>query len=138
MRSFYTLLLVSLTVLACKKSDTVSPETLTGTWIEVSARQDTLIFNLDHMGASLPASLTVKRGKERNSTGDLLPKIGSGIYTYQLQGERIFVRNLLSSSSLGADYAIEQQGDILKVENFFELGFRQSPTATRTFKRVRQ
>ncbi|QIP17889.1 hypothetical protein G8759_19435 [Spirosoma aureum] len=136
MRPFYTLLLFSLTVLSCKKSDTISPETLTGTWIEVSARQDTLIFNLDHVGASLPASLTVKRGTERNSSGYLLPKIGSGIYIYELQGERIFVRNLLSSSSLGADYAIEQQGDRLMVENFFELGFRQSPTATRTFTRV--
>jgi hypothetical protein len=99
-------------------------------------RQDTLSFNIDHTGSPLPDWLTVNRGKERNATGDLLPKIGSGIYSYQVQGNRIFVRSMLSSSSLSADYAIDRKGDELTVDNFFELGFRQSPTATRTLVRL--
>ena len=135
MRYFF-LLCLALVSAACQKSDSISPDTLTGRWIEQTMRQDTLTFNLDHTGSSLPDWLTVNRGKERTATGDLIPKIGSGMYTYQVRGDRIFVRNMLSSSSMGAEYAIERKGDVLRVDNFYELGFRQSPTATRILVRL--
>ncbi|GAB4032603.1 hypothetical protein [Spirosoma gilvum] len=135
-RSICSLLLLSVGFLACKQSDTVSPETLTGTWIESSARKDTLIFNPTFNGVPLPNSLQVNRGKEVNSGGYLLPKIGSGIYQYEVQGNTILVQNMLSSSSKRTGYQIELQGGKLKIENFFELGFNQPATATRTLVRL--
>lgn len=137
MRTLYTLLISALSVASCRQPDTITPNTLTGTWVEESARQDTLIFNPEFQGQILTNTLTVNRGKELNSAGYLLPKIGSGIYTYEIRGKRIYVQNGLSSRAVGEEYAIEQTGDRLRVENFFELGFNQPATVTRTLVRLR-
>jgi len=137
MRPFFCLLTVGLGFVACQPSEPVSPDTLTGTWVESSARRDTLIFNPDQAGTSLPGMLIVNRGKEINVGGYLLPKIGSGIYSYTVQGKRIYVQNMLSSYSQGAEYTIERKGENLYVDNFFELAPRESATATRTLVRLR-
>ncbi|MBN8821142.1 MULTISPECIES: hypothetical protein [unclassified Spirosoma] len=134
--STFVSLLLSLGFLACKPSDTVSPETLTGVWIESSTRRDTVIFNPLYQGTPLPNTLRVDRGKELNSSGSLLPKIGSGLYQYELQGDTILVQSLLSSSSKRTGYRIELQDSKLRLENFFELGFNQPATATRTLVRL--
>lgn len=134
--STFVLLLLSLGFLACKQSDTVSPETITGVWIESSARKDTLIFNPLYQGAPLPNTLRVNREKELNSSGSLLPKIGSGLYQYELQGDTILVQSLFSSSSKRTGYRIGLQDGRLILENFFELGFNQPATATRTLVRL--
>ncbi|UFH51905.1 hypothetical protein [Spirosoma sp. KNUC1025] len=136
MRSLSILILFSLSCLACHQPDSISPDTLTGTWIETSAGTDTLIFNLDQTGHPLPNSILVNRGKERNADGYLIPKIGSGIYQYELQGNTITVLNMLSSSTQRTSYRIEQKGNTLQVDNFFELGFHQPATATRTLRRL--
>ncbi len=137
MRSFVFTLILSVAFLTCTKSDLVSPDTLTGTWVEVSARKDTLIFNLGRLGTPLPKTLLVNRGKEINAGGWLLPKLGSGYYDYELQDNSILVINMLSSSMQRSAYKIEQKGDQLQIENFFELGFNQPATATRTLVRLR-
>ena len=121
---------------ACTKPEAVTPDALTGVWVEETARRDTLFFNLDQSGKSLPNSLLVKRGKEINQGGFLLPKIGSGIYQYSLLNNRISVRNMLSSSSQLTDYWIEQSDKKLLIDNFFELGSNQPATATRTLVRL--
>jgi hypothetical protein len=137
MRPLFTLLTLVLSIGSCRQPDAITPNTLTGTWIERSARQDTLIFNPEFQGQILINTLTVNRGKELNSGGYLLPKIGSGIYKYEIRGKRIYVQNGLSSRAVGEEYAIEQTGDRLHVENFFELGFNQPATATRTLVRLK-
>jgi hypothetical protein len=136
MRSVFLLFFIVLGFQACRPSEDVSPDTLTGIWIEASARQDTLRFNVDGTGVSLPNTLLVNRGKEKNASGYLLPKMGSGLYSYTIQGTRIYVHSLLSSSSQGADYAIERRGAELRMDNFFELAPRQPATATRTLIRL--
>ncbi len=137
MRLLILILTFSFGFLACTKSDLISPDTLTGTWVEASARKDTLIFNLDRLGTPLPKTLLVNRGKEINAGGWLLPKLGSGYYCYELEGNSILVINMFSSSLQRSAYKIEQKGDQLQIENFFELGFNQPATATRTLVRLR-
>ena len=137
MRPFFTLLILGFTFAACDKPDTITPDTLTGTWVERSSRQDTLIFNPEFQGQTLINTLYVNRGKEINAGGHLLPKIGSGIYQYELRDKRIYVQNGLSSRFIGEEYAIEQTGTELRIENFFELGFNQPATATRRLVRLK-
>ena len=122
---------------ACNQPNSIAPDTLTGKWIEKSAWQDTLIFNLSLQGQSLPNMLTVNRGKELNAGGFLIPKIGSGLYKYEIERNRISVINMHSSSSKRSDYAIERNGQELHIENFFELGFNQPATAIRTLVRLK-
>lgn len=137
MRPLLIFLLFSMAVAACRQPDSITPDTLTGTWVEKSARQDTLIFNPTFQGQILVNTLTVNRGKELNAGGYLTPKIGSGLYNYEIVGNRISVISMFSSSLRRSDYAIEQNGDELRMENFFELGFNQSATATRTLVRLK-
>lgn len=121
---------------ACSKPEAVTPDALTGVWVEETGRRDTLIFNLDQSGKSLPNTLLVRRGREINPGGFLVPKIGSGIYQYSLLNNRISVRNGLSSSSQLTDYWIEQRDKKVLIDNFFELGSNQPATATRTLVRL--
>ena len=136
MRSFFVLITLCLGFASCKQSDSVSPATLTGIWVEKTARLDTLIFNLDRNGKLLPNTILVNRGKEINTGGYLMPKIGSGYYGYELQENSILVVSMFSSSLKKSRYTIEQVGNELRVENFFELGFNQPATATRTLVRL--
>lgn len=137
MRSLFTLLLLALTIGSCRQPDTVTPDTLTGTWVEKSARQDTLIFNPTFQGKISTNTLTVNRGRELNSGGYLTPKIGSGMYSYEIANNRISVVSMFSSSLKRSDYAIDPRGNELHIENFFELGFNQPATAIRTLIRLR-
>ena len=137
MRPFFTLLILGFTFAACDKPDTVTPDTLTGTWVERSSRQDTLIFNPEFQGQIQMNTLYVNRGKEINAGGHLLPKIGSGLWKYEIVGNRISVVSLFSSSLKRSDYAFEQTGNELRIENFFELGFNQPATATRTLVQLK-
>ncbi len=136
MRSLFVLIILGLYVTSCKQSDPVLPDTLTGIWVEKTARKDTLIFNLNQSGKPLPNTILVNRGKEINAGGYLTPKIGSGYYGYELQGNSILVVSMFSSSLKKSGYAIEHTGNELRVENFFELGFNQPATATRTLMRL--
>ncbi|GAB3495418.1 hypothetical protein GCM10027341_12760 [Spirosoma knui] len=137
MRKLLGLLVLWAALVSCSREDEpITPETLTGTWVEKSARRDTLIFNPVFQGQVLMGTLTVNRGKELNAGGYLLPKLGSGIYSYELRGDRIYVRNSLSSSSVGAEYKLAHRRNELLIENFFELGFNQPATTLRTLVRL--
>lgn len=136
MRSLFVLLTLGLGFTSCRQPDPASPDTLTGVWVEKTARKDTLIFNIDRSGKPLPNTILVNREKEINAGGYLVPKIGSGYYGYELQETTILVVSMLSSSSEKSRYAIEHTGNELRVENFFELGFNQPATATRTLVRL--
>jgi hypothetical protein len=136
MRVFIIALTFLLGTWGCRPSEIVSPDSLTGVWVEASARQDTLIFNLDRFGKSLPKTILVNRGKEINAGGYLVPKLGSGYYGYEIQDNKILVVSMLSSSLQRTAYKIEQSESQLRVENFYELGFNQPATAMRTLVRL--
>ncbi|OIN56943.1 hypothetical protein [Arsenicibacter rosenii] len=113
-----------------------TPAGLTGTWIEKTNRKDTLVFNQAIAAGLTEGNLLVKRGKELTAEGYLLPKIGSGLYTYYIKDDEIYLLNMLSSSSVYTSYPIGQSQGELKVGNFFELGFNKPHTAIRTFVRL--
>ncbi len=137
MRAFATFLLLGGLFTSCAKPETVTPESLTGVWVEKTTRKDTLIFNPTFRGEILKNKLFVNRGKELNAGGYLVPKLGSGPYNYQLQGDRIAVISMYSSYNVkGSSYALTRQGNELQIGNFFELGFDQPATATRTLVRL--
>ncbi len=136
MRTCSTLLILSTLFVSCSKSDAVTPDSLTGAWVEKDARQDTLLFNLDRSGNPLLNTILINRGKVPNASGYLVPKIGSGLWSYQLNPDSITVGSLLSSSSRRSAYVFRRESDQLRVGNFFELGFNQPATAIRTFVRL--
>lgn len=113
-----------------------TPAGLTGTWIEKTNRKDTLVFNQAIAAGLTEGNLLVKRGKEMTPAGYLLPRIGSGLYTYYIKDNDIYLLNMLSSSSVYTSYPLSQVQGELKVGNFFELGFNTPHTAIRTFVRL--
>lgn len=133
MRPAILLLLLTVNFVACQKAETISPEMLSGVWIEKTNRQDTIIFQ---PGASVNM-LQVNRGKEINVGGYLVPKLGSGFYQYYIKADKISVYNLWGSTILFTDYTFEVRDGELHLDNFFELGFHQPATATRTLVRLR-
>lgn len=129
--------LILAAAMGCKpEGQEVTPATLTGTWVEAHARRDTLIFNLSSGGQPVPGFLLVKRGKEINAGGFLTPRLGSGLYAYTIQEKAIQVGSLFSSSTQTTNYTCYLSGGQLKIGNFFELGFNQPATATRTLVRL--
>lgn len=136
MRSIFVLLVIGVFLTACGKTESITPDSLTGVWVEKSTRQDTLIFNLDRYGKSLPNSILVMRGKVVNASGSLVPKIGSGFWSYQLKLDSISVISTLSSSLRQSSYVFRRDGDQIVLGNFFERGFNQPATAIRTLVRL--
>ena len=131
----YLFLLLATCFVACNASDEVNPDELSGTWVESSARKDTIIF-LSTLGTQATRLLLVNRGKSTNPDGYAVPKIGSGIYDYYVSGRQIHVRNTLSSNSAYKAYPISRLDGKLRLGNFFELGSQQPHTAVRTLVRL--
>ena len=138
MRQLLATLTLALTLASCREPDPITPDTLTGVWVEKSARQDTLIFNPDNKSLTARRGyLTVNRGRETNAGGYIVPKLGSGTYQYYVEERSLYVYNLYSSTYQFAGYTFEQVGSELRIGNFFELGFREPATATRTLIRLK-
>ncbi len=136
MRSFAILLLLLVT-LSCKKTEVVTPETLIGTWIETSTRQDTIIFNPTFQGTVLNNTLIVNRGKEINAGGQLVPRPGFGIYKYKIENRRMYLQGGTSGlATYYANFGTEQHGDKLLIDNFYEISSTQPVTAIRTLVRL--
>lgn len=89
---------------------------LEGVWIEQKDRSDTLIFQ--KIDGSSFFSLT--RGSEIRN-GNNLPKYGSGLYNYQINGDSISMLSLLSScSNCQETYYFAVQGSTLKIGDFYQ------------------
>lgn len=130
--------LILATAMGCKpEGQNVTHETLTGTWVEAYARQDTIIFNPVFQGTVLENTLIVKRGKEINAGGQLVPKLGFGIYKYKIDNKRIYLQGGTSSlATYHANFGIEQRGDELLIDNFYEVNSTQPATDIRRLVRV--
>ncbi|CCH52743.1 hypothetical protein BN8_01765 [Fibrisoma limi BUZ 3] len=131
----YLFLLLATCFVACDSSEEVNPDDLSGTWVESSARKDTIIF-LTMLDTGTTRWLEVKRGKTTNLGGHIVPKLGSGIYNYYVSGRQIHVRNTLSSNSAYKAYPISRRDGKIRLGNFFELGSLQPHTAVRTLVRL--
>lgn len=106
-----------LTLLGCVNDDNVdlSPSSdLSGKWIEMKTRTDTLTFeSWDTMDV-----MNLRRGKEMRD-GYLLPKAGSGPYEYKLTSGKISLYWMLSSNYSFNDYSFKRTGNRLIIENFY-------------------
>jgi hypothetical protein len=71
---------------------------LKGTWIGTYDNNDTIVFS----SSSASGSFMLKRGYESRN-GYVLPKLGSGPYSYEISNDSINVLCLLSSSGYGTN-----------------------------------
>ncbi len=100
---------------ACKNNSVDTPQVLVGSWVETMGKGDTLIFKTN------TTFVEVKRGIEIKN-GIRLPKIGSGLWQYNLLKEyKMEVHYALSSNSASTISHVEFKDDILYVANFYEL-----------------
>ena len=136
MRTFATFLLLGLIFTSCNKPETVTPESLTGMWVEKTAQQDTLIFNPTFRGEILTNLILVNRGKTLNLSGDSIPRTGSGYWSYQVKADSILVVSSVSSSMRQSAYVFRRDGEQIVVGNFFELYQNRPATAVRTLVRL--
>ncbi|WP_461053644.1 hypothetical protein [Spirosoma arcticum] len=136
MRPLLTLLIVALTIASCRQPETITPQSLTGVWVEKSARQDTLTFNPEFQRQNVLGMLLVKWSKQVYPSGYTPPKNGD-LWTYILGDGKILVKAPFSSLGVAAPYIFEGRGNELRVENFYELGVNQPATAIRTLVRLK-
>jgi hypothetical protein len=108
------LLFISLIVLvSCKKSG-LSADLIQGSWIESTKRTDTLVF---HNSSSM---FFLNRGKEIQGEY-LLPKQGSGPYTFELKTDSISINWALGGSVNYRNlyFKMDSQNKQFQIENFF-------------------
>jgi hypothetical protein len=101
--------------LGCE-SEELNIDSLQGSWIESTSQSDTLIFDSNEF----EGWVSLNRGKELRG-GNMLPKLGSGIYDYKISGDSIKLQNLLSSCLCPKSYVFEMLpgGNKLNIGNFF-------------------
>lgn len=102
---------------SCSKENKLmlSAEDLSGEWIEVDTRSDTLHFtSLDGMDI-----MTLRRGFEMRD-GHLLPRLASGPYEYRLENDRISLHWTLSSNSAFETVSFAIQDRRLTIGNFYD------------------
>jgi hypothetical protein len=101
-------------MLSCSKESLSNSAQLTGIWIESDMRKDTITFQqIDGSGF-----FTLSRGYDLQN-GVRLPKYGSGIYSYRIKEDHIELKWLLSSNSDYNPYLFLQNGNRIRIGNFF-------------------
>ena len=95
-------------------TEPVEKSSLSGVWIEVTHKTDTLVFNNQFQGFSL------NRGREIRY-GYSLPKEHSGPYTYELKADSISLLWLASDYNKGMNYYFKSdlKNNLLKIGNFY-------------------
>lgn len=90
--SIFTVLLL----FSCSKenNDELNTKYLNGVWVHTDTKTDTIDFNTRMFTSK--KTFELRRGKEKRN-GYELPKIGSGIYTYEITGDSIYLRDIISS-----------------------------------------
>ena len=128
---FFILLSLAGTFFSCEKSKNAVSE-LSGTWVEFSNRLDTIDFD------SWPSDsvFVLKRGSELIN-GDLLPKYGSGIYSYKQMSDTIMIQNMFWSCLCYSSYYFQMNSTnkLFIIGNFYDSTLTDSPKIT--FSRIK-
>ena len=105
-----------LLLFSCEKSESSKTE-LTGTWIEVNDKTDTIEFNC--WGSD--ENLIFRRGYDLVN-GFRLPKYGSGIYALKLKTDSIAINNLYSNCFCYPTYYFKFNAsrDTFQIGNFYD------------------
>lgn len=128
-----TISLIFLTILivaSCEK-DNVIISGLKGTWVEIDTKTDTIIFKTnDQSGTFL-----LYRGFEIKN-GYVLPKIGSGPYSFDITDDTIKIVHLLSSIAEGNNFyfSFNQDHESFKIGIF---SFFETNKAILTFRKLK-
>ncbi len=89
---------------------------LEGLWVDQVTKVDTLEFIQLEDGSTL-----MRLGREReNRNGYELPKVGAGLYQFELKRKSISLHYSFSSDSRFNDYFFEQSSDRLEIGRFYE------------------
>ncbi len=122
-------IILALALLGCADNNVTPSTDLTGRWVDVNTKTDTLTFTL----VGDEEMMILDRGKETRD-GVVLPKYGSGPYDYELlNDEKISLRWVLSANSGFNDYHFRQSGDVLTIGRFFDA---TSSGTVLTFRRL--
>ncbi|MEM9327711.1 MAG: hypothetical protein AAGA85_18730 [Bacteroidota bacterium] len=125
----YGILISCLLLIAgCANTDeeTTTPDLL-GRWVNVATTTDTLSFErLD--GSDI---INLQRGTEVRD-GLVLPRAGSGPYSYELREKEILLNWMLSSNSAFESYYFEAKGKQLEIGDFYG----PDPEERLTFERI--
>ena len=92
-------ILLTLIIFSGCENNKVTTSGLKGTWVEIDTKTDTIIFKTD----DLSGKFYLNRGFEMTN-GYYLPKIGSGMYSYDISDSSIKIVDLLSSTAGGNNY----------------------------------
>lgn len=130
MKKFTLLFILSLIFYSCEKHD-VTVSGLKGTWVEVDTKTDTIIFNRN----TTSGLFILSKGHEIRN-GYVLPKIGSGIFMFELNKDSIAITDGLSCTYSKRNYFFKLN-ESLKTFNIqiFTAGF-ETNKAILTFKKL--
>lgn len=109
----------------CEKSDN-EPIDLNGSWLEISHKTDTLVF--DTLSSR---TFTLYRGFELRN-GQLFPKDLSGPYFYEISDNSIYLKWSGSSLGIGKNYYFhpDSRKEQFKIGNFFEDSLSENDILT--------
>lgn len=113
------------------ENNKVTTSGLKGTWVEIDTKTDTIIFKTD----ALSGKFHLNRGFEMTN-GYYLPKIGSGMYSYDISDSSIKIVDLLSSTAGGNNFYFSINHD----HESFQIGmfsFFETNKAILTFRRLK-
>jgi len=128
-----TISLIFLTILivaSCEKENVIISG-LKGTWVEIDTKTDTIIFKTnDQSGTFL-----LYRGFEITN-GYVLPKIGSGPYSFDITDDTINIVHLFSSIAEGNNFyfSFNQSHESFKIGIF---SFFETNKAILTFRKLK-
>ena len=109
-------LLLSSIILISYGCNNLNPAiSLEGSWVETSTKSDTLKFVFLDDGETM----ILDRGTEIRN-GNILPKLGSGPYDYEIVGDEISLRWFASSSMSFNSYYFKQTNDKIEIGDFYE------------------
>lgn len=109
---------IVLLLFSCNKEDNEAiSRSLHGVWVHTDTKTDTMDFNTRMFTSE--KTFELRRGKEIRD-GKELPKTGSGFYLYEIKGDSIYLRNLLSSygGALPFYFKIDEDGRSFDIESF--------------------
>ncbi len=113
MKNLLLIGLLFLLMVSCEKN-TIEKAPIDGTWVEITQKTDTLVFDNQNPW------FTLNRERELRD-GYLRPKYPSGAYTYVTGKDSINLRMMISSSSYGNNYyfKVDSKNGQLRIGNFF-------------------
>ncbi|WP_298649746.1 hypothetical protein [uncultured Proteiniphilum sp.] len=83
-------------------------KSLNGVWVHTDTKTDTIDFNTKMFTSK--RTFELKRGKEIRDDHEL-PKMGSGFYLYEIKGDSIYLRDIISSYGGALSYYFKMDPD---------------------------